>query len=178
MTILGSRVRTYVAWAAVALSAGILGGVVLAWVWPYDSIRTEPYELVGTGEVTSDGMIVVREGSPVVYRTEFCNEGVDVRLARWADQYGPYFDGAGDQLSDAGEDERSVSYPMDVRDFYSIDPGCGTATAKVVLSPPFPANRIYRVRTTSRYEANPLRTVSVSNETEPFLYLARDAPIP
>lgn len=165
-----------VMWVSVTLTALILGAILLAILWPYESVTLQTGPII-TEERTSDDMPVVREGAPLTYATEYCNEGVDVRLSRWADQYGPFFDGAGVALADVGPDELTVSYPLDVRDFFNLKAGCGEATASSVL-PPLPTGRVYRIRSLTRYEGNPLKTIKVTDETEPFLLLAEGAPIP
>ncbi len=131
-----------------------------------------PYNLVSysnpTGTVVGP-TTVARGGTVAVHYAGYCNHGVDVRVERWLDRYGP--------------DGRSITTSFEIPAilFYNSADVCLHDFTIAVPIPfyisPGPGleKNLFRLRNVTTYKANPIRTVTVVSystsftiTTEPF----------
>ena len=155
--------------------------VVVYWLTvPYSDIELGDRGPIITEEFTSDGVPVVREGSPIMYEQRFCSTGIGSTVNRWMDVYGPYTG------VPAAELKRSVSFEIPrVVVEADIEPSgdlrCDTVTSREPIPDYINAGAVYAFRIEVSYHPNPMRTVTVSGGTtaeDRFLYLPIGAPIP
>jgi hypothetical protein len=151
--------------AAVAMLATL--GLVAVWLglllWPYDSVRSSPVPSKITPSVIEAGDTVT------LTREWYCNDGVDVVVVRWADRYDA-----------SGHITASLSLPP--AQFFAAGPVCYEPSVQLVAIPPYiiavpttaggPAVPTkYRLRFETTYKANPIRHVTVTSFSDPFVIL-------
>jgi hypothetical protein len=167
----------------VTISLLVVTGVMVG-VWailillPYDQVRVAQPGPVQSTEETSSGLPVLRTGGPIRYEADFCNQGVDLLVTRWMDIYGTYRNDDGDVLFEAGGAQRSAAFELPTVEFFNETPTCGSTDVTVAIPNYVPEGFVYVFRTEVAYQANPLKWVRYTTETEPFLLLTPDAPIP
>ncbi len=155
-------VRWVVAGLAVAFAAI---GLMLFWLlYPYDLVTFKGDPGLATPDVVEQGGIVT------VTRDEFCNNGTDTAVHRWADRY------------DA-DGNVTASFDLGVVEFYNPtgEPVCFAPSSAGLTLPNFVigpngAPGVFRLRLVTTYKPNPIRTVEVVTTSTPFRVLPTEEP--
>lgn len=146
-------------------------------VWPYNNFSYGEPGPLKTQERTSTGLPVVRQGQPVKWDQPFCNHGVPTHSDRWADIYGtPTQAGFVDEKFPMGI--RVASFEIPSIKFYGYQDTCETTEVYAIMPNYIAPGAVYRLRIDTSYQPNPIRTITSTISTEPFLLLAPGEPIP
>lgn len=165
-----------VALTFLGLIAVILALVTAAFVVPYDDFSSIPKEqnefgeaiLTNVSEYTEDGLPIINFGETISYEVETCNNGVDLDVEKWLESYGKYSPTSEAQLA---PDERTGAIIIALQRFFVPEPICVDGTVEVDIPGRINRDIVYSLKVDYSYQANPLRTETVSTRTEKF-YLA------
>lgn len=135
---------------------------------------------IQTEEYTSSGVPVIREGQPVMWSQDFCNDGSrDAIVYRWIDVHGQY------SVFDDIDPQPAISFTIGQVQIYGDtlrETGCQTDTAIAQTIPGhIRTGSLYQLRNIVAYDVNAVKSATASTHYQPdqtFLYLDVDAPIP
>lgn len=151
-------------WIVFVTFVVLLGLLTWILVWsfrPYNDLWIETDGTMVAESRNAGGMPILRPGDDIILPVEFCNEDVDVVSERWLES--PRFSvySSGDDYTPVG----AVSIPGE--QFLPPEAQCGEIDARIRI-PGYIRPGIYRLRNDNVYEANPLRSVTVTYYSEWF----------
>ena len=172
--------HTSIAWKISMATMVLLAvGLVAVFYWllrPYDDLTMEVIDggkLVDVTEYTEDGLPVIRSDDKVTFYVDTCNQGVDTTTERWMDSSNTY--GQSQVLVEkAGESISSYGIPPVL--FSNEASFCGEIKLAMKVPDFMPDGRVYSLRYETTYQANPLRSIPVTVESEEFYLAPNDKP--
>lgn len=171
------RKRTTMAWKMSALclvAIAIAMSVALYWlVRPYDDLTIESVNnghIINATEFTEAGVPIIRRAGAIRFDIDVCNNGVSTRTQRWMDSPSA---GSHSDILIEDSDDAITSFGVSPVLFENHASFCGEVPVVLFVPIYMETDRIYTLRYVTTYRPNPLRTVTVSFESEPF-YLAPD----
>lgn len=146
-------------------------GILFYWsIKDYDLFIVREFGPIQTSEYTEDGIPIIREGDFVTYNVHFKNSGVNTLAEREAIIYG--------SLETGPQDTPIAAFELANVRFFVSEPIEAESVVEIGLPANLPRNSYYRIKTTTNYEPNPIRTIGVASDTETFLYLEEDFQLP
>lgn len=141
--------------AGIILAIGVL--TFGAAVWPHNEVRV-------SGEAVLLSPPTIGVGETVTFtRAEFCNDGVDTTVSRWADYY---IDG-----------ERVASFSLPPVQFFTRgEPVCFRPSSSEVVLPNYVPPGHYRLRLVTSWEPGGLATRQQVETFSPFFTVEGTAP--
>ena len=140
-------------------------GLMLFWLlYPYDLVTFRGDPGLATPKVVEQGGVVT------VTRDEFCNNGTDISVHRWADRYD-------------SDGNVTASFDLGIVEFYNLtgEPVCFSPSSAGITLPNFVvgpngSSGVFRLRLVTTYKPNPIRTVEITTTSTPFTVLPAKEP--
>jgi len=149
---------------ALALTGAILALLLFWLLRPYDLVTFKGDPGVATPQVVEQGGVVT------VTREEFCNNGTDIAVHRWADRYD-------------SDGNVTASFDLGIVEFYNLtgEPVCFSPSSAGITLPNFVvgpngSRGVFRLRLVTTYKPNPIRTVEITTTSTPFTVLPTKEP--